>query len=702
MANASDLSCKIIRSSLDSSSKCVVEKISITSWNKTETTVNGHSGNYYQQFNVRTLWIESTQKSALDFWPKGIEKVFPELEVIAIINSNLSSIIQSDLKDFSKLKEIYLSKNLIDSVDSNLFEFNPELRIIDFNDNKLKFVGQDILKPLKKLEKVSFRRNVCFSRGSETLAELKELKAEMNLKCSSPTMRVSPPSTTNAVCDLVKAKLKNTTTELSLTKFKYASCDGNLAFITKQYESCSKPVPLNILKNITCRMYGKEVCYAHDLKVHEENLILKQVLDIARNTINGNQVREIRIEEQQTLYLPTKLSDLFPRLSYFLVTYSGLFKIDSKVFSNLNELTVLIMTHNKIREIPSNSFIDLKNLQILDLSFNKLEILTTDSFRGPSNLQTLKLNDNSLTTIRHEAFEELKDLKTLFLQNNKLKYVNLNVETGFNRIESLDFTNNACIDTNYPKETLKEIKKKLENCVAKVSLSCNFGYEQLNYGGSSNLTGNSCKTKNVNVTHPDTEVMVSESKTPTTIFSVVDQNMIFFPSNLGHSFPALQVIHIENSHLSTIEKSDLAGLSMLSTIIIMKNNLTIVDVDAFDHARNLTHLDLSYNNIQSLPPKLFNGLIHLQTLILSHNFIGEFTIDSLPHANSLVNFQAAYNKLNVIECVVLRNLRKATTIDLAENVCVNTKYQQGGAVSFAELFTEVGINCSPEAALDKK
>lgn len=122
--------------------------------------------------------------------PKEIEKFFPDLEAIKIIMSNLKSIKKADLKPFSKLKELCLGKNDLETLDSDLFEFNRELRFVSFYQNKLKFIGEDILKPLKKLEDARFMYNCCISQEALKSSDIPELVDSLTKQCSSTRMIV--------------------------------------------------------------------------------------------------------------------------------------------------------------------------------------------------------------------------------------------------------------------------------------------------------------------------------------------------------------------------------------------------------------------------------------------------------------------------------------------------------------------------------
>ena len=119
--------------------------------NETVTTINGQAANFYHSENVKMLDIDD---QTVRYFPKGLEKIFPNLEGISIYNSKLKKISKSDLKPFPALRELCLHNNELETLDSDLFEFNPELRLIYLNSNKLKQIGANIFDSLTKLENV--------------------------------------------------------------------------------------------------------------------------------------------------------------------------------------------------------------------------------------------------------------------------------------------------------------------------------------------------------------------------------------------------------------------------------------------------------------------------------------------------------------------------------------------------------------------
>jgi Leucine-rich repeat (LRR) protein len=167
--------------------ECVVQGLVITERNQIVTSVNNQAVSYYNSKNIKGLNFEF---QSMNFMPKGLEKLFPQIELISIERSKLKEIRKEDLAPYPMLKKLWIQSNDLETLPSNLLEGNPELSIVSFFNNKLRFVGENILSPLKKLTWVYFRSNTCISMDAYTKAQISALTAELQSKCKSPQEKI--------------------------------------------------------------------------------------------------------------------------------------------------------------------------------------------------------------------------------------------------------------------------------------------------------------------------------------------------------------------------------------------------------------------------------------------------------------------------------------------------------------------------------
>nr|XP_056708446.1 leucine-rich repeat and fibronectin type-III domain-containing protein 4 [Euleptes europaea] len=85
---------------------------------------------------------------------------------------------------------------------------------------------------------------------------------------------------------------------------------------------------------------------------------------------------------------------------------------------------------------------------------------------------------------------------------------------------------------------------------------------------------------------------------------------------------SLRSLHLDGNRLTEIGEEALRGMLNLQHLIINNNQLVDISVVAFDDfLLTLEDLDLSYNNLQTVPWEGIQGMIFLHTLNLDHNLI---------------------------------------------------------------------------------
>lgn len=120
--------------------------------------------------------------------PQGITKMFPNLHMLLIRNTNLSKISRTDLFEYRNFKIFLFTGNEIEFLCENLFADCKNLTTISFCGNSLKVVLPTILDGLKNLKFVDFSGNPCYmgcyskfpGKGQNTTLE--EVKTELKEK----------------------------------------------------------------------------------------------------------------------------------------------------------------------------------------------------------------------------------------------------------------------------------------------------------------------------------------------------------------------------------------------------------------------------------------------------------------------------------------------------------------------------------------
>lgn len=135
----------------------------------------------FKNADVKAIWFADV---LFNYLPKGISRIFPNLEAVVIIGCDLLEILTGDLEDFTNLKYLYIHSNKITKVPVDLFKGMSKLQEISIIDNKKlrSGISSQLFKPVIKngLKYVDLSNNqsvnAFFCPGIEgTLASVQEL-----------------------------------------------------------------------------------------------------------------------------------------------------------------------------------------------------------------------------------------------------------------------------------------------------------------------------------------------------------------------------------------------------------------------------------------------------------------------------------------------------------------------------------------------
>lgn len=162
--------------------KCDVTTLRITS--KDDRKITKVLGVHNSRKNNENVKFFDSIGKTIQFFPKELEKVFPNLEVFHIYGANLKEISNDDIRNFINLKVLLLPSNNLEMIDRKLFEFNKNLEWIDFSYNKIKHVDVRAFEGVKNLKSLVFDSNPCHSGNAmNNPSAVGELVIQIEAKC---------------------------------------------------------------------------------------------------------------------------------------------------------------------------------------------------------------------------------------------------------------------------------------------------------------------------------------------------------------------------------------------------------------------------------------------------------------------------------------------------------------------------------------
>lgn len=126
----------------------------------------------------------------LKWFPRGMNKLFPNVIAVEIYECGLETIEKEDLVGLKGLEVLLLANNNLRTLNSDLFEHAPVLQRVSFNENKLEMIAADLLDRLAEtLTCARFRNNknidAFYNTESGSMGvSLGELKEIFKNKCT--------------------------------------------------------------------------------------------------------------------------------------------------------------------------------------------------------------------------------------------------------------------------------------------------------------------------------------------------------------------------------------------------------------------------------------------------------------------------------------------------------------------------------------
>ncbi|XP_014435787.2 toll-like receptor 5 [Pelodiscus sinensis] len=580
--------------------------------------------------DVRSCHVSVAQSSVISSCQAQLHETVPEIDSsteILLLNFNLlSNISASSFPRLERLRKLSLGYQLGGSlsIGEKAFEKVANVTFLDLGGNRKLSLHPMALAGLRQLEVLLLDVNgldeaVLEGGYFQDLVSLRRLDLTGN-----QIKRLRPDSSFQGLKLL-------TSLHLRLNKIK-AICGEDLTHLGGQHLS---------LLDLSSNLLSYRDPWYNRTCPSPFHSITVETLDVSSNpwdvggaeqffkAMGGAQIRHLKLQHSgaigrgfgfnnlRGLSASTFSGLIRSRVLSFDMSHGFLSKLGPLIFSGLPELRMLRLASNQIHEIHGETFAGLQHLCTLDLSHNLLGELKTEVLQrlSQSPLLHLNLKSNHIGAIQHNALEGLRTLRMLDLQDNALS----RIPPG--RLPAL--------------ERLLLGQNRIKHAWGIGKLSTNLTFLDLSSNRMQDLRG---------------------------IWNEL------------RGIPALQFLNLSHNLLSTCsEHQDRATprQSQLRVVDLSQNSLNIVwnsggCVDVFHHLDRLMILNLSRNNLQTLPEGLFQGLVSLQALDLSGNLIALLPDRSFQDLHSLQVLGLQSNHLMTLSPSVFEPLHALAFLNLQE------------------------------------
>ncbi|XP_029350780.1 leucine-rich repeat-containing G-protein coupled receptor 5 [Echeneis naucrates] len=364
--------------------------------------------------------------------------------------------------------------------------------------------------------------------------------------------------------------------------------------------------------------------------------------------------------------------------SYLDLSMNNLTVLSSGALSNLHFLEELRLAGNDLSFIPRGAFTGLYNLKVLMLQNNQLKSVPAEAFNNLNNLQSLRLDANHISSVPIGCFSGLRSLRHLWLDDNSLTEVPVGALSELPALQAMTLALNLI--SHIPDHAFSKLGRLVvlhlnNNRIVSMGTSCFHGLHSLE---TLDLNYNSL------VEFPSAIRSLSHLKElgfhSNNIRSIPEHAFtgnpslitIFFYDNpiqsVGRSafqnLPELRTLSL-NGAADLTEFPDLTGTKSLESLTITGARITSLPSSVCEQLPNLQLLDLSYNQIQTLPS--FSGCESIQKIDLHHNEIEELQENAFHGLMSLCCLDLSSNRLTTVKPNSFSALPALTKLDLSSN-----------------------------------
>ncbi|KAL7874941.1 hypothetical protein SRHO_G00059110 [Serrasalmus rhombeus] len=382
------------------------------------------------------------------------------------------------------------------------------------------------------------------------------------------------------------------------------------------------------------------------------------------------QIEELFLNQNFVSTLQNDCLSRYASLRLFSCASNSLRAVEEKAFSSSPLIESLNLANNELHHGHkqfAQSLRSLTRLRTLDLSSNGLtEDMVSDLLQNLTSLEFLYLSGNILLRLDESTFRDLYQLKELNLERNLLFEIDgafdhlqklLRLNLAFNSLPCLVkfemtqlvmlnashnliewFITNSDVTEIFQLEMLDLSNNRLlffpflptHSSIRSLLLSnnqINF-YSHLAVNNSSNWTTNveyyNMGRNASNITADLWDESLHGDISSVQLLDLSGNQLRYFPKGFLQKMPHLYWLRLRRNCLESFNLTAEDMPATLYELDVSNNRLTELHAQpsSVTVLNNLTHLNLSLNDIKRLPPRVFNTLPSLNTVDLSYNTVG--------------------------------------------------------------------------------
>ncbi|CRL03593.1 CLUMA_CG016779, isoform A [Clunio marinus] len=564
---------------------------------------------------IKALRIEN---GIVHYLPENIMKSFPNSLILHVLNSELKSINQNDLKGMTNLEDVNLHRNKIKSLDVDTFKDLKELKSLDMSNNEIELILSKLFQSNTNLETLSLNFNNIEKLHEETFMMLLKLQRLYISNNKIVELRDGTFSENKALISL----------DLSHNHLSYIGkniFDKNQETLEKLNLSHNKCINLSIIKFSGTRKKELEKVKS-ELNEHCRPFPVTKVIEEYEEKFRlleeGNNITKEEFKE--------KIGNLTKLWEF--------------------EMTLTQYAKNELSKCQSNQTQCITQL-------NDAESQNKNYLHRLLSCDTKQKIDNSNKVNTNTKLEE--KVRQLEEENLKLRNIKDDFEKCSNFELSCDNSVNSSVCEAHgvitPLRNMKIINAKSISVkgIQIIIISDSF---------MSHLQSNIFETL-PNLKH----------------FEATNSNIRQIDEGTFLNAKNLEFVLLKRNHIKFLFPNIFKGAENLQTIKLESNGIEMMSANTFKGLTELKNLHLRNNFIKEIPKDIFNDLKSLEILDLAENLLRHIDGKALQFNINLEKIGIASNPLMSIgeelldKCVNLKVIYFGKTSCIPEAIKANSK-----------------------------
>ncbi|KPP70813.1 toll-like receptor 7-like, partial [Scleropages formosus] len=626
-------------------------------------------------------------------------KLPPGLKVLYLQNNRIRSIRKESFSAVENITQIYLTKNCYYwmpcnrtfQIDNDSFLALTHLQVLSLSYNNLTHVPKRLPHSIESLFLDSNKIQQIAEEDFEGLTNLRILDLQGNCPrcnnapypctpCPNKSIKIHPRTFTKLV-RLEQLHLAGNS--LSVLNSCWFETLTNLKSLFLSFNFLMDAIADGSFLSHLPHLEKLDLSYNYALQKYPETLNLSssfsKLVSLKYLHIEGYVFKEIKSFTLAPLYNLTNLTVLNLGTNFIV-------NAKPSVFEKFPHLKLIYLSENRLYPVPKNGeltqWTGSHSLSRVHIPMSKQAPVMYQSTTGDFDFSIGHF------LVKRKCFNEGR---VLDLSSNNIFFISPHQFEGFGNISCLNLSNNGFASAlNGTDFKALPYLKYLDLSSNKIDLAYDNAFKELKHLEVLDLSYNSHYFRVSGVTH----------------------NLNFLPN-----LPELKVLNLSHNDIFTLTSKTMNSTS-LRELMFQNNNLKKLWKDKdhtyfeiFRYLVNLTHLDISYNEIEKIPLMVYKNLPqslvklsishnalrtfewneltlfqNLQVLDLSHNFLTYVHGNFSAITHSLTVLKLCNNKIAQLSDGFLKDAKSLTTLNLGSNKLsiINQSTFQSGSENYLE------------------